>query len=228
MGVATLGFQNGPSIDFRIDPNSIDWNFTVLTNVIETLGGRVIQVVGSQLSDLLVKGSLGEVRGSNPFPSWQVAESFFAKIQGLMDFQSKGATQYGRLGQPAIFTYPPLDLKFLVYIKDYQDPDGGGGVTHRPGKFSYSYNLTLFIYPESSGGLKYVGGKNSIYSAAQARAINNYLARISDGIGWHASDTFNGAGAAAASITARPPSGVTPSSKTRSSPPGNKVIFDGG
>jgi hypothetical protein len=218
MAVATLGFDDGgPSVSFRLDPKAIDWKFEIITNVADTMGGRVVQVLGAELSDLTITGDFGEdKRGSDTNLSWEIAESFYARIKKMMDWQAKGAAKYGKMGQPAIFTYPPLDIRFWVYIKSIQDPDGGGSITHRTGKFSYGYVLTLFIVPGGSGSLNHVGGKNSVVSAQRAKAINDFINRISDGIGWKFSSTYNGLGVSDNAVTTVP--GRKISTKTRTLP----------
>lgn len=193
MGIAAVQFSGGPGLKFRIDPESLDWNFKINTNVTETLGGRVIQVTGATLSDLSIQGSVGEQRGSVHYTSWQLAESFFAKIADMMDFQAKGANGIGNMNPPAIFTYPPLDLSLAVYIKSIADSDGQGGVSHRQGKYSYGYTLTLFIVPEGSPQVKIAGtDSNGYLNKKRQAAIEAQMQRIADGIGWHYSEQFNG------------------------------------
>lgn len=192
-GVAVVDFAGGPSLRFRIDPESIDWNFKILTSVTETLGGRVIQVIGATLSDLTITGKVGEQRGSSHMESWRLAEGFFAKIASMMDFQSRGSNGIGKMAQPATFTYPPLDIRLACYIKSITDADGQGSVSHKQGKFSYGYQLILFIVPEGSGDLKVAGTDASGFLNVQRqKAIENAMNRIADGIGWKYSDKFNG------------------------------------
>ena len=193
MSRATLGFEGGPSMTFRLNPQEIDWKFDIITAVTETLGGRVIQVVGSDLSDIVITGQLGEVRGTRHIESWKLAEAFFAKIKEMMKYQAVGADKYGKMGQSAVFTYEPLGIRYNVYIKDIQDPDGGGGVTHRPGKFSYSYVLTLFIVQPRSARIVAAGEtSDGVVDVAREKAIQDFMARISDGVGWKFSETWNG------------------------------------
>lgn len=193
MGIATLGFASGPKMVFRLDPSDINWNFQIITNVQETLGGRVVQVIGANLSDLIVVGQIGEQRGKTHYTSWQLAEGFFGKVKQMMDYQSKGSDGQGKMGEPAIFTYPPLKIRFFVYIKDFQDLDGGNGITHRSGKFSYGYQMTLFIVQDGSDQRVDAGtDSHGVLNRKRQQAIENYMSRIADGIGWKYSDKFNG------------------------------------
>lgn len=201
MGLAKLGFANGPSITFRIDPESFDYNIKVHTSVTNTVGGRVIQVLGTTVSDVVVQGSIGEAhnlgRGANggehPGVSWKLASQFFFQIQGLQQIQSAGSNTPGSASQgdnfflePATFIYSPKGLRFQCYIKSIVDPDGDGtaGVVHKVGRANYRYVLTLFPVQEGSLGLTKAGMSNGVLDQARAKAVDAYIARISQGIGW--------------------------------------------
>lgn len=184
MGFASLGFANGPSITFRIDPDSIEWNFKVNTTVIPTVAGRVVQVLGATLSDLTVAGKYGQnVKAGTDGESWKQAEFFVNKIRQIQEFQSQDSTQRGLMHVPAVFNYSPKNWRFNVYVKSIAD-SRGGSVAHQQGRFSYDYVLTLFIVDVLSDDLHTLKG-------AQAAAVDSYIARISEGIGWHFSQ-YNG------------------------------------
>lgn len=199
MGYATLGFPGGTGIQFRIDPVAINWNFEMHTSVTHTVGGRVVQVLGATLSDITIQGLFGEdrtrsaARGASQAPgqSWMLAQRFATRIRQMMEEQSEGSTEQGRMGSVPVFTYPPLKWRFHVYIKDLTDPDGGGVVTMDTGKFSHGYNLTLFIVQDGSDAIAKAGGNNGILSTIKEKAINDYIGRISEGIGWKPS-AYNG------------------------------------
>jgi hypothetical protein len=102
MGVASLGFPKGPSRTFRIDPDSIDYNITVHTSVQQTVGGRVIQILGTSISDVTVSGSIGEAHnlgrdtdGEHKGKSWKLAVDFFQAMQGMQQIQSTGSSTPG-------------------------------------------------------------------------------------------------------------------------------------
>lgn len=217
MGVASLGFTNGPSLTFRIDPTSIDYNYQVQTSVTNTVGGRVIQVLGAVLSDVTVSGVIGENRklGSvplgqeHPGVSWKLAEAFFAAVQKMMIHQSADATVSPLAGQlsvlkPATFVYSPKGLRLQCYIKSITDPDGDGtaGVTHKLGRSNYRYTLSLFPVQPESVGLVQAGSSNGVLDAAKAAAIDAYVSRISQGIGWRFT-AYNGGSTPAAPYTGK-------------------------
>jgi hypothetical protein len=185
VGKATLGFAGGPAVAFRIDPESVQWNFSVITSVTETIGGRVIQVIGSHLDDLVVTGSFGQDHSTSRGESWRQAEAFLAMIQQVMDYQASDATQQAMMHPPAVFAYPPKNWRFNVYVKDFSDADNpGSSVVLTPGKFNQRYQLTLFIVQDSSTALVQAGESNGVINKQAEAAIAAYMARISAGIGW--------------------------------------------
>jgi hypothetical protein len=200
MGLAKLGFADGPSLTFRVDPEGFDYNVKVHTSVTNTVGGRVIQVLGTTVSDVVVRGSIGENHGlgrgksggEHPGVSWKLASEFFYQIQGLQQLQSAGANTPGSTNKagfflkPATFVYSPKGLRFQCYIKAITDPDGDGtaGVVHKVGRANYRYVLTLFPVQEGSTDLTKAGMSNGVLDQARAKAVDAYIARISQGIGW--------------------------------------------
>lgn len=192
MGVASIGFGgSGPAITFRIDPDSVDWSFKVNTTVIDTVAGRVVQVLGATLSDMTIHGYYGQnVKDRTTGESWQQAESFAEKIRQIMEYQSRDATDHGKMHPPATFNYSPKGWRFGVYVKDLSDSKGGT-VSHAVGRASYDFVLTLFIVDARSQDLVPAGTVRGSLDKARQAAIDSYIARISDGIGWHFSQ-FNG------------------------------------
>lgn len=195
MGYASLGWPNGPSLKFRIDPRSLDYQVRVDTNVIETVGGRVVQILGAHITDIVMSGDLGEDRSrgasspEHPGVGWKMAEEFFGKIQSMMAQQSKDASVVGARGtlNPATFIYSPLGLRFQCYVKSLIDPDGDGqtAVAHKLARANYRYVLTLFPVMTDSTQLLQAGqSANGPLDKAKAAAIDAYIGRISQGIGW--------------------------------------------
>jgi len=192
--VATLGYDGGPSVVFRLNPNEVNWNFTINTSVTPTVGGRVIQVMGATLSDMTVIGSLGEVKAGQSTRSkvsWELHERFIGNIRAIMDRQTHDSNDFRKMQRPPVFNFPLRGWRFSVYVKAVNDPKGGA-IYHSPDHFSHEYALTLFIVQDLSQDVVSVG-KNGVLSKKRQEAIDNYITRISDGIGWKASK-FNGAG----------------------------------
>lgn len=200
MALASLGFTGGPTVTFRLNPNAISWGFDIHSTVIDTIGGRAVQITGSTLRDLTVTGDLGENRNAGPSPdgladhagvSWRLHEAFVGQCRAIMQWQSRDSSTPGLMHPPATFTYPPRNWRWQVYLKSASDTDGQASIEHRTGKFRHGYQLTLFVVQGGSDSLTRAGTSDSIIDAAQASAISSYIARISEGIGWRQS-TFNG------------------------------------
>lgn len=169
-----MGIANLNGIQFRLDPDAIQYEYSIDYSLIDTLGGRVIQVLGATIGDITVSGHFGQDH-KNDRLSWQLAESFGTQIRALMDQQvvpPKDARS-GGIHQPLRFTYMDgthnWDMKVL--IKSYAEMDGAGSIEHRSGKFSYGYNLTLFLVEDSSLSLARIES-------------DKFISRISKGLGW--------------------------------------------
>lgn len=180
MGVAQLG-----NYTFRLDPDQIHYAYDIDYAVIDTLGGQVVQVLGSTIGDITIAGSFGQDH-KNKLESWQLAESFNTAIRSMMDAQTLPTQGVGH--QPIRFTYMDgtHNWDFKVLIKGMSDSDGQGSIDHETGKFSYHYTLTLFLVEDSSLTLKKI-------------TTDAFISRISNGLGWKASG-FNGSASAADAI----------------------------
>jgi hypothetical protein len=185
MGTATLGYPGGPSVAFRIDPDLIDWTWSVQSNVVETIGGRVIQILGARLEDLTVQGSLGEDSTTTAGQSWELAQAFLTTVTAIMEAQSADSNTQALMHPPAVFTYPPKGWRWNVYVKSLMDPDGNNSLIMSPGKSSQRYVLTLFIVQESSA-LVPAGTVDGALAQQSSQAVAAFMARISDGVGWTA------------------------------------------
>lgn len=198
MATCTLGFDGGPKIAFRLDPNSVDWTWQIDTAVKYTVAGRVVQVLGATLSDVTITGSFGQDRtlsGDNG-DGWRQAENFQKTITDIMEYQSRDADDVGKMQVPAVWNYPDKGWRFAVYVKELADTSGGGMVTQIQGRVAYEYQLTLFIVQDMSDTLVKAGETNGVLNQKKADAVKEYFARISDGIGWHFSE-YNGPAASA-------------------------------
>jgi hypothetical protein len=156
------------------------------TNVVDTIGGRVIQVLGARLEDVAVQGSLGQdhtdkVTGE----SWQQAQAFLTTVTAIMEAQSADSSTQALMHPPAVFTYPPRGWRWNVYVKSLMDPDGENSVIFTPGKSNQRYVLTLFIQQESSA-LVPAGTVDGALAQQSQQAVAAFMARISDGVGWTA------------------------------------------
>jgi hypothetical protein len=210
-GQASLGFTGGgPIVTFRVNPDNIYWDWQILTNTIETIGGRVIQVIGAYLNDLIITGSLGQDHSTPEGVSWRQAEAFLSLIQQIMEYQSRDSNQQNLMHPPAVFSYPPLGWRFNCYVEALDDADSPGtSIVMSPGKFNQRYQLSLFIVDDASEALVKAGESNGVVNQKAAAAINAYMARISNGIGWHFSQ-YNGPITSNSGPTVKAPTAVVP------------------
>lgn len=159
MGQGSLGGR-----PFRIDPSSIHWAFTIKTAVIETLGGRVVQVIGANLGDMTVNGSFG-VGG------WQEQQKFL----GVMRAMAQAQVASGRIKNstaPAVhFRYPPRKWDLVVSLLSFEP------VTWEPAAINQKWQVRLFIEEDNSGITKI--------------AQDAYISRFAAGLGWKNSQ-YNG------------------------------------
>lgn len=105
MGVGQLQTGVG-NFTFRNDPNSIEWTYNLITHQEDTYGGRVIQLLGVNISSITVTA----VAGSGG-PEYRREVGYF--FRNLLMFQRD--TQ-----QPSVFAYPTRRFSFKVYVQAFQ------------------------------------------------------------------------------------------------------------
>lgn len=183
-------------MSFRIDPTSINLNYSIHTSVQETVGGRVTQILGATLGDISILGTVGEDRtrgpGKNGAPhpgnGYALIKEFYGKIRDMIVFQSANVDKPALAIPTATFAYPPLNIRLPVYVKSLSDPDADGqsAVYNQTGKYLYRYALTLFPVQQSGQTLVQAGQSGATFDQAKAQAIEGYLNRItgSNGLGW--------------------------------------------
>lgn len=155
---------------FWADPESVSWTFGVKTRVDNTIGGKVVQVYGIELGLLTVTGSFG--RGG-----WEEQNRFLERMTALADSQIGEAPNLDP-PQPHRFFWAEKRWDMLVWLSAYSEPGGGeASVTYTEKMANPRWSLALRIIEDNSG-LKQV-------------AEDEYLRRLSEGIGWTQS-IFNG------------------------------------
>lgn len=165
MGLATLGTHT-----FRLDPESISWEYTIKSRVFDTVGGQVVQVFGASIEDMTVIGSFGA-------GGWQEQQAFLTSMQQIADAQADQARVSNSTVPPMHFRYPPKGWDFMVYLTAFTQVGGSDSVSLSNETFAPKWQLTLFVV-EDNAGLKQV-------------AVDQFIARVSEGIGWHQT-VYNG------------------------------------
>lgn len=158
---------------FRLDPDSVRWSFKSKISDVATVGGKVIQVYGTTISDMTVTGSFG-VGG------WQQQAEFLQQMKSIGQEQAMSGRAARGIAQrqPYRFSYPPRGWEFLVYLKAYEDPGGAPKAIRLAADVINPKWKLVFHIVEDNSGLKKV-------------AQDAYIARLSKGIGWRQTE-FNG------------------------------------
>jgi hypothetical protein len=90
----------------RNDPNSIEWQYNLITKQEDTYGGRVIQLLGVNIQGLTVQAEAG-----SGGPEYRRRLALF--FRDLLIHQRDTAS-------PATFSYPKRKFKFHVYVSSFQ------------------------------------------------------------------------------------------------------------
>lgn len=158
---------------FKVNPSSIRWSFRVKLSDQKTIGGKVIQLLGFNMEDLVIEGSFG---GPDAVAS---QKEFFDHIQSIADAQVPvlGKTA----SKPVRFLWPEQGWDFWVFIRSMTQRGSSVSIENSENVHAPRYQLTLFVY-EDNGDIIRVAG-----NSAQAK----YLARFTAGLGWSQSE-WNG------------------------------------
>lgn len=151
---------------FLVDPTSIQWDFRIRMSEQHTVGGRVIQVFGTDLGDMIVKGTLGRGDGSDD-GGWRATEEFIDKIEDLAQRTSDES------GKDALtFRVPSQEWEFEVYIKALEPP------IYSESTINHEFTLTLFIVED-------------VTRKITRGVVDKYIQRLVEGVGWEQSE-YNG------------------------------------
>ena len=100
-GIASLTFK-GQTLRFRTNPNEIWWTYTLNTNVEQTYGGRVVQILSTRMEDLVIKIDCG--RGGLEY------------MNRIVDFlRNMMVEQRKNGGTTAVFSYTTRRWRMKVY-----------------------------------------------------------------------------------------------------------------
>lgn len=169
MGLASLG-----GIPFRIDPNSVTWDFQMKVVDKPMLGGKVIQVIGTRLGDMTLTGAFGfGDRAKKDTAGWEEQDRFRDQVKKWAKDMAAD-----RRATPIRFLYAPKKWDFLVHVKAFSNPEGENGVVHAPEVFNPKWQLTLFVVQDRSGVV--VKGIRDLY-----------IQRLMEGVGWKQTE-YNG------------------------------------
>ena len=100
-GIAALSFQ-GRTWRFRTNPNAVNWSYTLNTNIQQTYGGRVVQILSCRIDDMVVQVECGN-------GGWEYNYNLVLFLRDLL------VAQRNPTSPPATFEYTTRRWKFNVY-----------------------------------------------------------------------------------------------------------------
>lgn len=112
-GICTLGFK-GKTLRFRTNPNSIWWTYNLITSVDNTYGGRVVQILGANLGDLVVNIECGRA-------GWNYNQEVVRFMRDMINDQRKG--------DPGTFWYTTRNWHLKVFAASVPMHDAVNNVT---------------------------------------------------------------------------------------------------
>ena len=167
---------SGASIDgmnFVVDPQSVHWDYSVKINTKKTVGGKVIQLLGFNMGDLIVQGQY-----PGHHTTWN-QKKFLDRIIKIADEQ---VPIIGRPSpKPVRFMWPNMNWDFWVFVKDLKQDGASVAIERSNGAFSPNYTLTMFVYEDNG----------NIVEAIKTSTQVKFLQRITAGMGWSQTD-WNG------------------------------------
>ena len=113
MGVATIQAQS--TLQLRVDPEAILYNYVLNTKVEETYGGRVIQILSTTVTDLTV-----------PCMGGKGGRQYLGQVAGFIKQMMIWQRDSQNLGT---FTYSPKNISLRVYASVLQINDSTANIT---------------------------------------------------------------------------------------------------
>lgn len=165
MGVVVIS-HGSKSFRLTVDPNSVSWTYNLNTNVDETYGGRVIQILSVRLGDLVVDANSGSGR-------WEYYDRLARFCRDVLFDQKE-------TGQPARFFYPTKGWDLSVFLAKVPFNDEVGN-THHPFRlrFKIQEDVSGVITQDSMGHeldkiREGIGYERNDYNYPQARDAESW------------------------------------------------------
>lgn len=120
---------------FRVDPYNVSWGYNLRTKIDQTYGGKVVQILGTDLTTLTIESVAG-VGG----------REYIRKVEKFFREMSKWQI---RTGKTAVFSYPYKGYKLEVWANTFKFEDSVRNV-------AFPFLLTFNIQSDIGGQLKRV------------------------------------------------------------------------
>ena len=171
--IASGAILNG--VPFFVNPSTVQWNYNVKLSTTPTIGGKVVQLFGWSMGDLVISGSFGK-------DGVERQDAFFQMVNTTAERQAPQVLSTGALAaRPVRFLWPEQDWDFWVFIRDFKQSGTSVSIENTPQMFAPKYTLTLFVYEDNG----------TVVHAATENAMLAYMQRLSAGLGWKQS-AWNG------------------------------------
>jgi hypothetical protein len=126
-------------LPLRVNPHEVRWNFKMKVADTPTMGGKVIQILGTTLSDLTVSGKFGRgLRDKGDLEGWESELRFRDQVKKWAQ-----QAEESEKPKPLRFTYSPT--------------------SHTVENINPEWQLTLF--PVDDGAMRVVDGVKDLYIA---------------------------------------------------------------
>ena len=151
-------------VPFFTGPDEVRWDFALKVVEQKTMGGKVLQILGTTLGDMTITGRIG--RGDDNQDFWAQQDDLLEKVKGwLADSEGKDPT-------PVRFQYLPRNWDFQVFVKQVAQ------FQVRNDDPAPRWQLVLHIDQESAADI-----------VTDLKDL--YIKRLMEGVGWSQTD-YNG------------------------------------
>lgn len=155
-------------IPIHSNPEDVRWSFRMKTWDTKCMGGKVIQILGTELSDITIRGHFGQ--GRKDLGDKEGWEDYLRLRDQVKKWSQAAESSDGT--QPLHFTYTPQNWDFPVFVKSFSPTTVAVDI--------FNPDWTLVLFPVEHGTLDVV-----------RRIKDLYIERLAEGVGWTRSD-YNG------------------------------------
>lgn len=152
---------------FRLDPESVRVGYRMKTARVQTIGGEVVQVLGTTHDTLSISGSFGK-------GGFVEQRAFLKRMYAIAFYQADSTPGTFR------FTWVEKGWDFAIALESYTNPDGPHSVEVNQRIINPKWTLGLYVLDDGGALLTPAGS-----------GADSFIQRLSTGIGWHQTD-FNG------------------------------------
>ena len=154
-------------VPFRVNPTSVSWPYSVKLTTTKTMGGKVVQLYGVVMGDLVIEGNFG---AGGP----EEQKRFFDRLVAIIESQMPAPTNPSAVAKPVRFTWPERGWDFWCFVKAIKQANASVSISATNMDFNPGYVLTMFVLDDNGDLVK----------AAKNSAAASYIARLTAGMGW--------------------------------------------